>query len=89
MSATNYSVPYLRDSNGYPYPCTGLLKEIDFQPKTGDVFFVIQIINMDRCSRRNLYLFNDESEMDKKYEELWNDFRNQMISILEEKKKWI
>ena len=89
MSGTRYELPYLKDAYGQEYPCTGLLKDIDFQPKTGDVFFTIQIINLDRCSRRNLYLFNNESEMDKKYEELWNDFRTQMISILKEKRKWI
>lgn len=89
MSGTRYNVPYLKDEYGREYPCTSVLKDIEFQPKTGDIFYTIKIIGLDRCSIRYRFLFMNEADMDKKYEELWNDFRNQMVSILEEKRKWI
>lgn len=89
MPEIKYDLPYLTDKYGHKYPCTGVMKDIEFQPATGDVFFTIKIINVDRCSKRNLYLFMNIEEMERKFDELWKDFKNQMEEILKVKKKWI
>lgn len=89
MQEIRYDVPYLKDAYGQEHPSTGIMKDIEFQPKTGDVFYTIKIINVDRCSMRNLFLFMNEAEMNNKYEELWQNFAEQQKKIMEEKKKWI
>lgn len=89
MPEIRYQLPYLKDAYGQEYPCTGVTKDIDFQPKTGDIFYVIKIVNLDRCSTRNLFLFMNEAEMDKKFDEIWLEYSSQLKEILEEKKKWI
>lgn len=89
MSATRYNVPYLKDEYGQEFPCTSILKDIEFQPKTGDIFYTIKIIGMDRCSIRYLFLFMNEEDMDTKFEELWQKFVEQQKKIMEEKRRWI
>ena len=89
MSGIRYDLPYLKDAYGQEYPCTSLLKDIEFQPKTGDIFYTIKIIGVDRISIRNLFLFMNETEMNIKFEELWQTFVEQQKKIMEEKKKWI
>ena len=89
MPATRYNVPYLKDEYGQEYPCTSILKDIEFQPKTGDIFYTIKIIGMDRCSIIYLFLFMNEADMDAKFEELWQKFVEQQKQIMEEKRKWI
>ena len=76
---------FLKDSIRRSRQCKYLVKTPSFQPKTNEIFYEIIAIGYDGIRRVTLFVFNTEEEMNKKYEELFEEYMYQQRKELNER----